>query len=115
MLLGPDVTSHRRRWLIVGTVVALLVAALISLATRVPFSSDALRTRGVATLSDRLDADVELGGLTLRIFPRLHAEATDLAIRHKGRQDVPPLIAVKSFTADADLVALWWRRHVNHV
>lgn len=44
-------------------------------------------------LADRLDAEVELGDLTLRVLPALHAEGTDLRIRHKGRRDVPPLIS----------------------
>jgi hypothetical protein len=68
----------------------------------------------IATLSDRLDSTVELEGLTLNLFPRLHAEGTGLIIRHESRTDVPPLITVKKFTVDADLVGLW-RRHVAHV
>ena len=35
----------------------------------------------------------ELGELTLHVFPRLHAVGTGLAIHHKGRRDVPPLIS----------------------
>ena len=92
----------------------LLVAAFVSLALRIPFSSEKLRTRVVATLADRLDSEVELGELTLRIFPRFHAVGTGLAIHHKGRRDVPPLISADKFTVDADLLGLW-RRHVAHV
>jgi hypothetical protein len=76
----------------------------------VPFSSDTLRERVVAALADRLDSDVELERLSLRIFPTLHAEGNGLTIRHQGRQDVPPLIAVSRFTIDADLVGLWRRK-----
>jgi hypothetical protein len=109
------VVNLRRRWVIVATAVAgLMVAAVIALATRVPFSSDKLRAKVIATLSDRLDSTVELEGLTLRVFPRLHAEGTGLVVRHESRTDVPPLITVKKFTVDADLVGLW-RRHVAHV
>lgn len=102
----------RRRWVIVTiAVVGLLVAALVSMATRVPFSSDKLRSRVVAALADALDAEVQLETLTVRIYPRLHAEGSGLTVRHKRRQDVPPLISVAKFKVDADLLGLW-RRHV---
>jgi hypothetical protein len=57
-----------------------------------------------------LDAEVELGDLWLRIAPGLHAEGQNLTIRHKGRRDVPPLIAVNTVIIDADLLGLWKRR-----
>ncbi len=87
---------------------------MVMLALRIPFSSEKLRSRVVATLADRLDAEVELGDLTLHLFPRLHAVGTGLAVHHKGRRDVPPLISAEKFTVDADLLGLW-RRHVAHV
>lgn len=107
-------TFNRRRWVAIAAIAGLLVAGLASLAARIPFSSEKLRVRVVATLADRLDSEVELGDLTLRLFPRLHAVGTNLAIHHKGRRDVPPLISVERFTVDADLLGLW-RRHVTHV
>lgn len=115
MLLTITVMTPRRtRWIAVAAVAGLLVVAFVSLALRIPFSSERLRTRVVATLADRLDAEVELGELTLHVFPRLHAVGTGLAIHHKGRRDVPPLISAEHFTVDADLLGLW-RRHVAHV
>jgi hypothetical protein len=115
MLSSIPMGIVRRRWVVITTaVVGLAAAALVALATRVPFSSDKLRAKVIATLSDRLDSAVELEGLTLRIFPRLHAEGTGLIVRHESRTDVPPLITVKKFTVDADLLGLW-RRHVAHV
>jgi hypothetical protein len=93
---------------------AVFTAAAVSFVARVPFSSEKLRSRLIATLEDRLDAEVELGDLTLSVLPRLHAVGTKLAIHHKGRRDVPPLIAVETFTVDADLLGLW-RKHVAHV
>ena len=107
-------TRRRTRWIAIAGVAGLLVAALVSLALRIPFSSEKLRARLIATLADRLDSEVELGDLTLHVFPRLHAVGTGLAIHHKGRRDVPPLISATTFTVDADLLGLW-RRHVAHV
>jgi AsmA-like protein len=115
MLSCIHVVIVRRRWVIIATVVAgVTVAALVALATRIPFSSDRMRKKVIATLADRLDSAVELEGLTLRLFPKLHAEGTGLIVRHESRTDVPPLITIKKFTVDADLVGLW-RRHVAHV
>lgn len=92
----------------VVTVGAILTAA------RIPFSSETLRRRVTATLEDRLDAKVELAELTLRFYPSIHIVGTGLEIRHRGRTDVPPLIAVRQFTVHTDFMTLW-RRHVDRV
>ena len=107
--------GHGRRW--IWITVSLITAAVIFLAllvAAVPLSSDSLRHRIVGYLSDRLDSDVSLGDLHLRVFPRLHAEGADLIIRQHGREDAPPLITVKKFAVDADLMRLI-RKHVAHV
>jgi len=81
----------------------------------VPLSSDTLRHRIIRTLSDKLDSDVELGDLHLRIWPGMRAEGADLRIRRRGAADtLPPLITVKSFHVDASLFGLM-RKHVDHV
>src|SRR5262245_29089127 len=77
-------------------------------------SSDTLRHRMVDYLSTRLDADVELGDLSVRAFPRLRVEGENLTIRKRGRSDIPPLIEIKAFHADANLMGLI-RKHVSHV
>ena len=96
------------------TFLAILTAVAITLALRVPFTSETLRKRVVQTLSDQLDAEVELGGLTLRVLPALRADGTGLRVRHRGRRNIPPLISIDTFTANADLLGLW-RHHVAHV
>ena len=102
---------RRRRWIIVATTVgALTVAAAVTIATRIPFSSNALRNRVTAALADRLNAEVELKDLSLRIYPRLHATGRGLTIRFEQRRDVPPLVSISEFNIDADLVGLWRRR-----
>jgi uncharacterized protein involved in outer membrane biogenesis len=95
-------------------VAGLLVAALVSLAARVPFSSNVMRTKVIAALEDQLDSSVDLDGLAIRIYPRLHAEGRGLTIRHKGRTDVPPLIRIEQFDIDTDLLGMW-RQHVAHL
>jgi hypothetical protein len=108
------VSSRRRRWLIGSAGAALLTILAISVVVRIPFSSEILSERVTETLADRLDAEVELGGLTLHFYPTLYAEGNDLTIRHRGRIDVPPLVTIKSFTMRTSLISAW-RRHVDHV
>jgi hypothetical protein len=107
-------TFRRRLWIFVAAFLGILTVGAIALALRIPFTSETLRNRVVETLSDRLDAEVELGDLTLRVLPTLHAAGTDLRIRHKGRRDVAPLISIDKFTVDATLLGLW-RYHVARV
>jgi hypothetical protein len=91
--------------------VVLLVAAIVA---SIPFSSEALRQRVVATLSDRLDSQVEIAAVRLQLLPRFHAEGAGLAIRRKDQHDGPPLISIKTVTIDANLASLL-RRHVSQV
>jgi hypothetical protein len=109
------VTSRKRGILIITSAVGgLMVAALVTIATYIPYSGDRLRDKVIATLSEHLDADVELGELHLRIFPRVRVDGKGLVVRHEGRRDVPPLISADAFTVNADLVGLW-RQHVSRV
>ena len=112
---GSAPRPRRRRlllWLTVGSGAGLVVALL--LASRVPFRSETLRQHVIATLAERLDAEVELAELRIHLFPRFHATGSGLTIRHKRRHDVPPLISVKTLTVDADLIGLA-RKHVAQV
>lgn len=100
-------------WSLVGLGAALVIFIALFFAA-VPLSSDTLRDRIVTTLSARLNSDVELGDLHLRVFPRLRAEGSKLIVRERGRQDVPPLISIDTFHVDADLAGLM-RKRVAHV
>src|SRR5689334_19440595 len=102
-----------RFWFWIG-LAATLVLLVVGFLAAVPLSSDTLRHRMVATLSDLLDSDVTVGDLHVRALPALHAEGADLVVRRRGAGDAPPLIAIKRFTADASVVSLW-RRRVTHV
>jgi len=89
------------------------VIALAIIAATVPLSSDSLRHRIVAELSQRMNADIELGDLDLRLFPRLRATGESLKVRQHGNGD-EPLITVQRFVVDADLLGVV-RRHIAHV
>jgi hypothetical protein len=110
-----SVVKHVKRWIWVSTsIISAVVILIVLFVATVPLSSNTLRHRIIETLSKRLNADVELGDLSLRVFPRLRVEGANLAIRKRGRTDVPPLISIKTFHADADLAGLM-RKHISHV
>jgi hypothetical protein len=88
----------------------LLALATAIAVTFIPLSSDRVKDRIVAALSDHFDSDVRLGSLTLRTWPGLHVEGSSLVVRQKGRTDVPPLITVRNFTVDTSVMDLWRRR-----
>ncbi len=113
----PDRRPLRKKplfWALLG-LAGVVVALAVMFVSVVPMSTDILRRRIITTLSEKLDSDVELGTLSLRVVPGLRADGTDLTIRHRatvpGR---PPLISIKRFHVDANLMGLW-RKHVDHV
>ncbi|HTK30097.1 MAG TPA: hypothetical protein VL309_11115 [Vicinamibacterales bacterium] len=94
-----------------------MAAAVVMLAglsavviTLVPLSSDRLKARIAASLGEKLDSEVEIGALSLRVWPGLHVDGASLVIRQNGRRDVPPLIGVRGFTVDATVSDLWHHR-----
>jgi hypothetical protein len=106
--------KRRSFWILVSVAGFLVVLTMMFIAA-VPLSSDTLRHRIIRTLSDKLDSDVELGDLHLRVWPGMRAEGTDLRIRRRGAaESIPPLITVKSFHVDASILGLM-RKHVDHV
>ena len=94
--------------------IGILIALAAMFTAAVPLTSNVLRSRLVNYLASKLDSEVELGDLQVRAFPRMRVEGTNLVIRKHGRRDVPPLISIKSFHADGNLMGLW-RKHVQHV
>ena len=109
----PPVAKRPWFWALLS-LVGLVILLAVMFTAAVPLSSDTLRHRIVKTLSDKLDSDVALGELNLRVFPRLRVEGADLHIRRRGMGDYPPLISIASFHVEANLIGLW-RKHVDHV
>ena len=97
---GPRV----KKWLAIGgtIVLALVVGATVS--NRV--LSRMARERMMRSLRQSFASDLEIKNLEVSIFPRLHASGEELVLRFKGRKDLPPLISLRRFTADASLPRL---------
>jgi hypothetical protein len=118
--MPPYTPIERRRvakrpwfWALIGLIGLVVTVSLMFIAA-VPLSSDTLRHRIVRTLSDKLDSEVELGDLHLEVFPRLRVEGADLRIRRRGMGDYPPLISIKYFHVEANLLGVY-RKHIDHV
>ena len=106
---------HVKRWVWSAIAVASgLVILFVLFVSAVPLRSETLRRRIITTLEARLNSNVTLDDLSLRVFPRLHAEGSRLLIRDRRRPDVPPLISVEKFEVDADAFGVW-RKRVAHV
>lgn len=96
-------TRRAARWTIVvvgGLLVLLAIIAGAGSRTAV------LRQLVIDTLAERLDSQVQLEAFSVDIFPTVHVTGTNLIVRHKGRQDVPPLVSVKGFQLDGGLIGL---------
>jgi len=99
-------TVRTARWSIAIVGGALVLLAIVAGAGS---RTDKLRQLVIDTLSERLDSEVQLETISVDTFPTVHVTGTNLIIRHKGRQDVPPLILVKEFTLDGGLLGLFSR------
>lgn len=101
------------RWFIAivgGVLVTLWIAALAGSRTSV------LHDRLVETLSDKLNASVELDSFTVHTFPRLRISGDGLRLRLKDQAQPAPLIAIRHFEVAGDVIGLLRRqRHFRSV
>ena len=103
-----------RRLLLAACVLLLIgVAVFLSWAVR---ATPLVRDRVVEALNERFSSQVALDDLQVSVFPRPQVEGTGLILRHEGRTDVPPLIAIESFEASAGVTGLVAKPlHLRHV
>ena len=90
--------------LIVISLVVIAVVALI--VTGIHLSNPYLHRRVVEMLGEKFHADVELKEFHVYLFPGVRIEGSGLALRHEGRTDVPPLISIGEFSAQAGILGL---------
>ena len=116
-------TIKRKKWLLgIGVffgmgLIALTIAGYF-LARRIdPY----IRNQAIVYLQERFDSEVELTSLSIHLprFSRLkfvfsggrgalaRVEGEGLSLRHKGRHDVPPMFAIRTFSAEVDLGTLF--------
>src|SRR5258708_6524978 len=88
--------------LIVISLVVIVVTALV--VTGIHLSNPYLHKKVVEMLSEKFHADVELKDFHVYLFPGVRIEGSGLALRHEGRTDVPPLISIGEFSAEAGIM-----------
>jgi hypothetical protein len=94
----------KRAWIIVGAVLSTL--ALLSLVFLFSFRraiQKLVRHRTEAYLKARFESDVEFKDFQVWVGPRVRVVVNGLALRHKGRTDVPPLIELRRVSFDTSL------------
>jgi hypothetical protein len=96
--------------MVLGAVLIACAAAVLVLKWRF---NPWLRERAVAMLSDRFESEVEIRDFNASLLPP-GVDGGGLVLRFHGRKDVPPLITIQKFHADASLLGLW-RWHIRQV
>jgi hypothetical protein len=103
--------KRRLALLILGCALLLVGAALlVSIGTR---QTSHVRDLVVGALNERFRSQVELDTLAVDAFPMPAITGGGLRLRHNGRTDVEPLIAVDSFSASAGFWALAARSRLH--
>jgi hypothetical protein len=104
------VPPSARHWLAGLALVAMLCVVAIVAAAIVWLPRTAhMRERAIAALTNDLESEVELESLETSLRPNPRIVLQNLAVRHKGRHDVPPLIQIRALTVDVSLSG--WRAH----
>ncbi len=81
------------------TLVGLLFSLPIAVAPRI-------QQHLVNAVGERFESDVQLETLAVSLLPRPRLSGRGLVLRHKNRRDVPPLVMIASFSAEAGLLGL---------
>ncbi len=101
---APTMTDTRKITLRkILLVASILILFFISFASYIIIreSTPRLKKRAVELLEEKLNGDVRLDGFDVSIFPKLQVHGTNLIVHYQGRADIPPLIAIRDFTAQA--------------
>src|SRR5678815_598267 len=120
--------NKKKKWLLGAGVAALVAVAGLFIAASI-FSKrfqPYIRQQAIQYLSDRFASEVELQSLRVRVpgmspirllLTRGHGvvalvEGERLALRHKGRRDVPPMFAMRKFSFKVDVGKLFEKTKV---
>jgi AsmA-like C-terminal region len=90
--------------------ISLVVIAVVGvIVTRIHLSNPYLHKKVVEMLGEKFHADVELKDFHVYLFPGARIEGSGLVLRHEGRTDVPPMISIGEFSAEAGILGLLWK------
>ncbi len=90
--------------------ISLVVIAVVGvIVTGIHLSNPYLHKKVVEMLGEKFHADVELKDFHVYLFPGVRIEGSGLVLRHEGRTDVPPMISIGEFSAEAGILGLLWK------
>ena len=87
----------------------IVIVAVVLIVSGIHLSNPYLRKKVVEMLGEKFHADVELKDFHVYLFPGARIQGSGLALRHEGRTDVPPLISIGEFSAEAGIMGLLWK------
>jgi hypothetical protein len=93
-----------------GVVLALCLVVVIG----AEYAAHHLRQVVVKSLQKQFDADVQLDSITMKMGSTIQVDGAGLVLHLQGHDDLPPIISIKSFSAQARLSGLL-HRHVSHL
>jgi AsmA-like C-terminal region len=96
-----------------GTLTLLLILTVGYICFWPQAIENRIRLSVTNALSAHFQSDVQLDTLQIRLFPILRVTGRGLTLRYHGRQDVPPLLQMASFSFTAGLSDLF--RPVKHI
>ena len=112
--MSPGSLASRRVPLgIFAVAVVLLITGAGYLYLREKFVEALIRRSITQTLEERFHSKVELADLRINVYPRVRVVGHNLSVRYHGRDDVPPLIQVESFSFSAGLFS--WLGPIKHI
>src|SRR6185503_13983335 len=95
--------------LLLAAILLIAVAAVTLIVAGIHLSNPYLRQKAVDILAEKFHASVELKDFHVYLFPGVRIEGSGLVLRHEGRTDVPPLISIGQFSAQAGITGLLWK------
>ena len=95
----------RLRRILLGLCVVIVVGSALLVRWAI-HATLAVRDTVVDALNARFDSKVDLQALQVEIYPTPRVSGNGLVLRHNGRTDVPPLITLDSFDANASVKGL---------
>ncbi|MFZ0590551.1 MAG: hypothetical protein WAM39_08720 [Bryobacteraceae bacterium] len=93
-----------RKWLLIlVSLAALLILASVVVAIQL---RPRVKARLEKILAERFDSGVQIGSLSVRLFPKASVTAGNISLRYRHRMDIPPLITIGRISASSDLATL---------
>ena len=103
----------RRSLIVIGVVIIVLLGVSLTLSIT---ERGRLKNYLLTALNERFHSDVEVGDVTVYVYPRVYLVAHGISLKFHGRTDVPPLITIDTLSVSASLSELLGKtKHVASV